>query len=140
MVQHSAVMGGPASQGRSVLWWTARAGWAALWLFYAAFAGLEAWNHGILALVTAFAFFMAPDLTMLIDAKNGGQGKLGPRAVPFYNAAHRSAIPLALAVAFPFSPLAPPALFAGLLGWLAHIAMDRTFGYGLRAADGSRRG
>lgn len=139
MVQ-AAAMGGAASHGRSVLWWTARAGWAALWLFYAAFAGLEAWNHGVLALVTAFAFFIAPDFTMFVDAKNGGQGKLGPRAVPFYNAAHRSAIPLALAVAYSVSPLEAPALFAGLLGWLGHIAMDRTFGYGLRAKDGSRRG
>jgi hypothetical protein len=25
------------------------------------------------------------------------------------------------------------------LGWLTHIAIDRTFGYGLRAADGTRR-
>ncbi|MFC5182031.1 DUF4260 family protein [Actinomadura harenae] len=135
MVQVAAMDG-----GRSSLWWTARVGWAALWAFYAAFAGVEVWNHGVLALVMAVGFFVAPDLAMIIDAKNGGQGRLGPRAVPFYNAAHRSVIPLALAVAYSFSPLDSAAPFAGLLGWLGHIAMDRTFGYGLRAADGSRRG
>ncbi|MEV4253154.1 DUF4260 family protein [Spirillospora sp. NPDC049652] len=140
MVQQGAVMDGFAAQGRSPLWWAARVGWAGLWLFYAAFAGVEVWNHGVWALVAAFAFFVAPDVMMAIDGKNGGQGKLGPGAVPFYNAAHRTVVPLALAVAYTVLSLDAPALFAGLLGWLGHIAMDRTFGYGLRAADGSRRG
>ncbi|RFU41980.1 DUF4260 family protein [Actinomadura logoneensis] len=140
MVQPGVVASGFAPAGRTPLWWAARVGWAALWLFYAAFAGVEVWNHGVLALVATVAFFVAPDLAMAIDAKNGGHGSLGPRAVPFYNAAHRTAVPLALAVAYSVSPLDAPALFAGLLGWLGHIAMDRTFGYGLRATDGSRRG
>jgi hypothetical protein len=30
-------------------------------------------------------------------------------------------------------------VFAALLGWLAHIALDRAAGYGLRSADGSLR-
>ncbi|MFC4911126.1 DUF4260 family protein [Actinomadura gamaensis] len=136
------MVGQSATVGRGISGWrvAARAGWGALTVFYGAFVGVEVWNHGVLALIAAFVFFIAPDFTMFIDARRGGGGRLGPRAVPFYNAAHRAVIPLALAVVYSVSAIEAPALFAGLLGWLGHIAMDRTFGYGLRAADGSRRG
>jgi Domain of unknown function (DUF4260) len=32
------------------------------------------------------------------------------------------------------------ALFTGGLAWLAHVALDRALGYGLRGRDGFQRG
>jgi hypothetical protein len=60
--------------------------------------------------------------------------------VPFYNAAHRSWIPLALAAAYTVAPLDVPALFTLLLAWMLHIAVDRVAGYNLRSQDGFIRG
>jgi hypothetical protein len=39
-----------------------------------------------------------------------------------------------------FDPLGAvgSAVFVGGLSWMAHVAMDRAAGYGLRNADGSR--
>jgi len=60
--------------------------------------------------------------------------------VPFYNTAHRTWIPLALAGAYTLAPLyAPadaPAVFTFLLGWMLHIAVDRVAGYNVRDKDG----
>jgi hypothetical protein len=84
-------------------------------------------------------FAIAPDLTMFVGAHEGGNGRLSSRAVPYYNAAHRPWIPLLVLVGYSVSPLEWVPIFAAGLGWLLHIAADRAFGYGLRAADGSRR-
>ncbi|GAA4619882.1 DUF4260 family protein [Actinoallomurus vinaceus] len=130
----------PAPTPHPVLRTAARIGWLALALFFTAFAVLEVVNHGVLALAAAVLFAIAPDLTMLIGASEGGHGRLSPRAVPYYNAAHRFWVPFALVVAYSFGPVNWPPLFAAGLGWLAHIAYDRAFGYGLRDRDGRRRG
>ncbi|WP_420033382.1 DUF4260 family protein [Streptomyces sp. cg28] len=119
-----------------------RAAWLALALFWSAFAVLEGVNHGWLAGLFALALFIAPDLTFF--AALGAtdpvrQGQLPARAVPFYNAAHRALIPLALMVAYTLLSLPWAPLFAGMCGWLAHISYDRAFGYGLRTKEGFQR-
>ena len=93
--------------------------------------------------VTSVAFFIAPDLTFIIGIGDEvPQGSLSRRAVPFYNALHRMpvAVTFTTVIGVGLAPLAPLplALFIGGLSWIAHIAMDRTAGYGLRNSDGSR--
>lgn len=55
---------------------------------------------------------------------------------------HRMLVPVIFtcAIGIGLAPLAPVplALFIGGLSWMAHIALDRSAGYGLRNADGSR--
>lgn len=117
-----------------------RVAWAALAAFLLAFIVLEVINHGGSALVAALLFLIAPDLPMFIGASAAGGGKLSPKAVPYYNVMHRPWIPLAVLVAYSVGGLGDwVPLFTAGLGWLAHIALDRAFGYGLRERDGSRR-
>jgi hypothetical protein len=120
-----------------------RTAWLLGALFWSAFAVLEAMHHGWIAGLLAFAFFLAPDLTFLAglsDAPRMEKGRLPPRAVPYYNAAHRALIPLALLVISTVTPLTWAPAFAALCGWLAHISYDRAFGYGLRTKEGFQRG
>ncbi|MEV6877853.1 DUF4260 family protein [Amycolatopsis sp. NPDC051128] len=117
-----------------------RVAWAALAVFLLAFIVLEVINHGGPALVAALLLLIAPDLTMFIGAGAAGDGKLSPKAVPWYNFMHRPWIPLAVLAGYSAGGLGDwVPLFTAGLGWLAHIALDRAFGYGLRARDGSRR-
>lgn len=116
-----------------------KAGWITWTVFLAAFAILEGVNHGAGSWLALTAGLIAPDLTFFaaIGAKDPvRQGQLPRQAVPFYNAAHRTWIPLVLAVAYAFAPLRIPALFTFLLAWMLHIGIDRIAGYGLRTADG----
>jgi hypothetical protein len=136
-----SVQAGQARARRQPL--AARIVWGALLAFLTAFAALEVVNHGWPALAAAVLFFAAPDLTMLIGApRSAGRGRLAVRAVPYYNAVHRAAVPSVLLVLFAvgaFGPLSRAPVFAALLGWLAHIALDRTAGRGLRTPDGGVR-
>jgi len=119
-----------------------RAGWLLLGLFCVGFAILESVNHGLPALLMAAGFAIAPDLAMLVGARTAHslqRGQLPPAAVPWYNAAHRAWVPLLLLVAYSVSPLNWAPLFAAGLGWLAHIAIDRAAGFGLRDAAGFQR-
>jgi len=117
-----------------------RVAWAALAAFLLAFIVLEVINHGGSALVAALLLLITPDLTMLIGAGVADKGKLSPKAVPYYNVMHRPWIPLAVLVVYSAGGLGDwVPLFTAGLGWLAHIALDRAFGYGLRERDGSRR-
>ncbi|MFE1955186.1 MULTISPECIES: DUF4260 family protein [Streptomyces] len=122
-----------------------RVAWLAGALFWSAFTVLEAVNHGWIAGLLGFAFFIAPDFTFVVGAGeahrlNLKKGQLQPRAVPYYNTAHRALIPLALMVTYTVLPIIQWApLFAGLCGWLAHISYDRAFGYGLRTKEGFQR-
>lgn len=126
--------------------------WLGLWAFLTVFAVFEVAKHGFvngsplyaLALTaTAVGSFVAPDLTFIIGAGDSvAKGSISTRAVPFYNAAHRMLIAFAFTTAIgiglaPLAPL-PLAVFIGGLSWMAHIALDRTAGYGLRNHDGSR--
>ncbi|GAB3002186.1 DUF4260 family protein [Saccharothrix stipae] len=117
-----------------------RVAWAALAAFLVAFIVLEVINHGGPALIGALLLLIAPDLTMFIGARAAGNGRLSPKAVPYYNVVHRPWIPLAVLVVYSTGALGDHVpLFTAGLGWLAHIALDRAFGYGLRERDGSRR-
>ncbi|NRQ36729.1 DUF4260 family protein [Nonomuraea sp. NN258] len=115
-----------------------RTAWAALAIFLLAFVVLEVVNHGAPALISAILFVIVPDLTLFIGASEGGNGRLSPRAVPFYNFMHRPWIPLAILVGYSFGPIDWVPLFVMGLAWLLHVAADRAFGYGLRNRDGSR--
>jgi hypothetical protein len=85
----------------------------------------------------AFALWLLPDLALVLGGRGAfaGDGRLAPHAVGIYNAAHSLAGPPALGA---LALLAPAVLPFAVL-WLSHIALDRSLGYGLRAADGSLR-
>ncbi|MEU5684626.1 DUF4260 domain-containing protein [Streptomyces venezuelae] len=132
----------PGTPAKRALAVTRRTAWFANALFWSAFAVLEGVNHGWLAGLLAGAFFIAPDLTFLVglrDAPHMAKGQLPPRAVPYYNTAHRALLPLALIALYTFTPVVWAPAFAALCGWLAHISYDRAFGYGLRTKDGFQR-
>ena len=57
--------------------------------------------------------------------------------VPLYNAVHRFWAPAVLAGVS--LALMDPAWLAGGLAWSAHIAFDRSLGFGLRTRDGFQR-
>ena len=129
----------------------ARIGWLALWVVLTAFAGFEVVKHGyldggaidaIVLTVAAVGFFILPDLTFLIGiGESTEHGHLPVRTVPYYNALHRLWPPLVLTVMIGvvFAPLSlgTLALFVGGLSWMAHVALDRATGFGLRNPDGS---
>jgi hypothetical protein len=118
-----------------------RLAWLALGLLATAFAVFEIARHGRGPLALALTFTLAPDLPMLIGAKRTlARGQLAPAAVPFYNLAHRVWGPLVLLVACTFWIDSAAALFTGGLAWLAHIAIDRAVGFGLRTRQGFQHG
>ena len=131
---------------------TARLRWLTLWAFLTTFAVFEVIKHGyvnggtgdgVVLTVAAVTFFIAPDLTFLVGAGEPTEaGYLPTRAVRWYNAMHRMSVPLVLTsiIGTVLAPLAfgPLVLFIGGLSWMAHIALDRAAGYGLRNPDGSR--
>ncbi|MGZ4390790.1 MAG: DUF4260 family protein [Gaiellaceae bacterium] len=85
------------------------------------------------------AFGFAPDLTLFFGAGTGlAQGQLHPRAVDAYNLMHRFWGPLAM-LAIAASGLLSVGFLIGALTWAFHIAIDRSFGYGLRTPEGFQR-
>jgi hypothetical protein len=83
-------------------------------------------------------FAIAPDLAMIAGAGQGlARGQLHPRAVPLYNAVHRFWAPAVLAAVS--LALMYPAWLGGGLAWIAHIAFDRSLGFGLRTREGFQR-
>jgi hypothetical protein len=122
---------------------TTRALWLVLALFWTAFAILEGLNHGLAGWAGVLIGLVVPVLSMFIGAgRSAGleQGRIAPNAVPLYNTLHRMVVPLAISVLYAIGPWHLPALFAALCGWMAHIAWQRVFGFGLRNRDGWRRG
>ena len=120
-----------------------RSAWAAWAAFLTAFAILEGVNHGAGSWWALAGGLIASDLSFFAAAGSREPvrpGQLPRRAVPFYNTAHRTWIPLALAAAYSVSPLQTPALFTLLLAWMLHIAIDRVAGYNLRTKEGFIRG
>lgn len=84
-------------------------------------------------------FAIAPDLALLLGAAPGlARGQIHPRAVPLYNAVHRLWVPLVLIVVALVILRSPSWVVAGL-AWLAHIAFDRSSGFGLRSREGFQR-
>lgn len=120
-----------------------RPGWITWALFLVAFAVLEGVNHGAGSWLALVGGLIAPDLSFFAAAgahEPVRQGQLPRKAVPFYNAAHRTWIPFALTVAYSMGPFHVPALFTFLLAWMLHIAIDRAAGYNLRTKEGFIRG
>ena len=115
--------------------------------------GLAAAGLAVAVVVTQHAswwqlvfFAAAPDLALLAGASSGlARGQLHPRAVPLYNAVHRFWAPAILIVltfvlrseAADIDPVY--AWLGGGLAWTAHIAFDRSLGFGLRNAAGFQR-
>ena len=86
------------------------------------------------------ALLILPDLGMLPGiGQPHGKRQLPARAVPFYNALHQPVVPGAM-LALVLIAGAGPVWIVAALGWLAHIAIDRAVGYGLRTPDGWQRG
>jgi hypothetical protein len=84
-----------------------------------------------------FAFATVPDLALLLGLARGlEQGRLHPRAVPLYNAAHSLWGPALMAVA---AVGLPAGWLLAALGWALHISLDRSLGYGMRTRDGFQR-
>jgi hypothetical protein len=80
---------------------------------------------------------IAPDLALLAGMSPGlERGQIHPRAVRFYNAVHRFWAP---AVLVAVSLFLRPYLTAFGLAWIAHIAFDRSLGFGLRSPEGFQR-
>ncbi|MGP3977394.1 DUF4260 family protein [Streptomyces sp. 8N114] len=78
-----------------------------------------------------------PDIALLYGAASAPTfDPLPPYAVRPYNVLHSPGVPLALFGAA--RTLGSRRLTVAACGWLAHIAVDRAFGYGPRARDGSR--
>jgi hypothetical protein len=110
----------------------ARFGWALL--AAAALAGAVLLAAGAWQIWVALVL---PDIALVAGVGRGlERGQLHPRAVPLYNALHRLVGPALLALASIW--LGTPWL-AAALAWLAHIAIDRAVGYGLRDAHGFQR-
>ncbi len=134
---------GPRAAKPTALTVIRRVAWLANAVFWSVVAVREAVDHGWPAGTLALVFLIAPDLTFLVglrDAPHMARGQLPPRAVPFYNAAHRALVPAALIAALLTVGQAVWApVLAALCGWLAHISYDRAFGFGLRTKEGFQR-
>lgn len=83
-------------------------------------------------------FAVAPDIALLFGSGRGLQrGQLAPRAVPVYNAVHRFWAPATLTL---LAIVASSGAWAAAgLAWTAHIALDRSLGFGLRTPEGFQR-
>jgi hypothetical protein len=114
-----------------------RAAYFALGLLAAALGiGVVLTQHAAWWQLVVFA--MAPDLALFAGAGQGlERGQLHPRAVPLYNAVHRFWAPGVLAAVA--LALMSWAWLAGGLAWIAHIAFDRSLGFGLRTREGFQR-
>jgi len=107
-----------------------------LWLAVGVGAGAAA---VLAAGPVVLALWLAPDLTLLAGGFStlAADGRMHPRAIRAYNAAHVLVGPAALALlALALAPglLALPAI------WLSHIAIDRALGYYPRDMSGRPRG
>lgn len=101
------------------------------------FTVFEAVKHGLWT--PALAGLLGPDVALLAGAGAGlARGQLHPRAVGFYNALHRWWPPLLLVVVTLPNPV-PLWAFVFAVAWLAHVALDRACGYGLRDREGFQR-
>jgi Domain of unknown function (DUF4260) len=116
-----------------------RVGWLVAGAGVISFAIFEVVAHD-LGPAPILIFALLPDLTFVAGAGQAhAPRQLPPRAVPFYNLAHQPLGPLALIALASIVPLSLFWFVAGLT-WLAHIAIDRAFGYGQRTAEGWQRG
>ncbi len=122
-----------------------RISWGVLALVLVGFAVFEGAKYGGVAIAVLVVFAILPDLSLI--GAFAERGRLRPDRVRLYNVAHAWWLPVALIGASLVVPIPGfgwglrPGLevFLAGLAWLAHIAVDRVVGYGLRAPDGSIR-
>lgn len=96
---------------------------------------LQGWvATGILA-----AAAILPDVALI--GAFAGAGRLRPERVRFYNTLHTPLPAIGLVLAGAGLAIGTGSRIALLIGvaWLAHIAIDRACGFGLRKPDGSIR-
>jgi hypothetical protein len=133
-----------------------RLAWLVAGIALRGFAVYEVVVHELGALPIV-VFLILPDLAFLIGLGQPHQrGQLPGRAVPLYNLAHRPATPVVVIavalvwllavrllvqdpVAFEAARAIPLVVYVAGITWLAHIALDRAAGFGLRTADGWQR-
>lgn len=117
---------------------SARAAWGVFAILLVAFAVFESVKYGGATWLVLVIGLVGPDLAMVAGiGQPHARGQLPARAVRLYNLVHQALLPLALLAAVTVLPLPDPVLpFTLGLAWLAHIAIDRACGYGLRTAQG----
>jgi pimeloyl-ACP methyl ester carboxylesterase len=105
-------------------------------LVLTALALFEVLKHGT-GVWQLMVFALAPDLAFLVDARRMKQrGQMGPWAVRVYNATHHFTGPAVLGLLLVW---VSTAWLVAALAWGAHIAVDRSLGFGLRDKNGSVR-
>ncbi|WP_434971278.1 DUF4260 family protein [Microbacterium sp. bgisy207] len=119
-----------------------RLAWTLLAIALLIVAVFEGIIHGWVTAGIIVVFALLPDMT-LISAFGGERGVMRPERVAFYNGMHQAWIPALLffiggsmAYLWEMREIGLPLFWAGM-AWLLHIALDRTFGFGLRAPDGT---
>jgi predicted acyltransferase len=133
-----------------------RLAWLAVGIALTAFAIFEVVVHD-LGPAPILVFAVLPDLAFLVGiGQPHERGQLPSRAVPAYNLAHRPLVALAviaLALAgllaarllkqapaeFEAARRIPLVVYVAGVTWLAHIALDRALGFGLRTPEGWQR-
>jgi hypothetical protein len=114
-----------------------RLAYGALAALLLAATAFEVARHG--HWLPAVAGLLGPDVALAFGGGAGlERGRLHPRAVGLYNALHRFWGPLALVTAASFGVIGLGWFVAGV-AWAAHVALDRSLGYGLRDRDGFQR-
>lgn len=102
----------------------------------------DGWLIGGIVIV----FALLPDVSLIGAFDRARPGALRPERVVLYNMLHLARFPLLLIAAgaamsvtpMSVTPIGTMVLAAGI-AWLAHIAVDRAAGYGLRDAVGNIR-
>jgi hypothetical protein len=128
---------GPADVAR-------RAGWWVIGLLSGAFGVFEAIKHGGPSAYLFFVGAIGPDIPLFAQLfLRHRKGQLHRAVVPWYNVLHFPLLPLVLIAFFSFygdtNDQSAPGFTLGV-AWLAHIAVDRAIGYGLRDRNGWQRG
>ncbi|YAL83670.1 DUF4260 family protein [Dermacoccaceae bacterium W4C1] len=125
--------------------------WALAAVVLLPFAIFEAVKYGGFAWAALGLGLIGPDLVFLagigapvsasaVASQGHSGGVLPTRIVAAYNLVHRPLLPFILLVAASFAPISHASFvpwFVLGLAWLAHIAIDRVCGFGLRNPDGT---
>ena len=112
--------------------------------FFLAFGVFEMVKHGGATWATGLTGLIGPDIPMLFGAwgKDVAPKQLSPKVVPYHNALHHWVPPVLVMVAFSTltetNTQAAPGFTLGAM-WLAHVLIDKAFGFGLRNRAGFQR-
>ncbi len=119
-----------------------RLAWVLLALVFVTVSIIEGVSRGWAAGGILIFFALFPDVAFF-GAASDTPGVIKPSHVRLYNALHRAWAPFAiflvggtLTYLWDLPAVGFPLFWAGM-AWIAHIAVDRSVGFGLRAADGT---